>query len=100
MSNEFNKIMNENLIKQKEKENWIEKKLKDVLPKEEDLKDISKAMLAHNIVCLKDELDEITKERDTISKENDRLNNVNERLTKEVDRLSEENDNLSLIAKR
>lgn len=92
MSNEFNKIMNENLMKQKDKENWIEKKLKDVLPKEEDLKDISKAMLAHNIVCLKDELDEITKERDAISKEN-------ERLTNEVDRLSEENSNLSLVAK-
>lgn len=92
MSNEFNKIMNENLMKQKDKENWIEKKLKDVLPKEEDLRDISKAMLAHNIVCLKDELDEITKERDAISKEN-------ERLTQEVDRLSEENSNLSLVAK-
>ena len=75
MSNneEFNKIMNQNLERQKQKENWIEKKLKDVLPKEEDLKDISKVMLAHNIVCLRDELDEITDERDIISKENERL---------------------------
>ena len=90
MSNneEFNKIMNQNLERQKQKENWIEKKLKDVLPKEEDLKDISKVMLAHNIVCLRDELDEITDERDIISKEN-------ERLKKDNDRLSEENTNLT-----
>ena len=92
MSNneEFNKIMNQNLERQKQKENWIEKKLKDVLPKEEDLKDISKVMLAHNIVCLRDELDEITDERDIISKEN-------ERLKKDNDRLSEENTNLTLL---
>ena len=95
MSNneEFNKIMNQNLERQKQKENWIEKKLKEVLPKEEDLKDISKVMLAHNIVCLRDELDEITDERDIISKEN-------ERLQKDVERLSEENSNLSLLLKR
>ena len=74
-------------------ENWIEKKLKDVLPKEEDLKDISKVMLAHNIVCLRDELDEITDERDIISKEN-------ERLKKDNDRLSEENTNLTLLINR
>ena len=95
MSNneEFNKIMNQNLERQKQKENWIEKKLKDVLPKEEDLKDISKVMLAHNIVCLQDELDEITDERDIISKEN-------ERLKKDNDRLSEENTNLTLLINR
>tara|TARA_A100001035_G_scaffold111347_1_gene87326 strand:- start:57 stop:344 length:288 start_codon:yes stop_codon:yes gene_type:complete len=95
MSNneEFNKIMNQNLERQKQKENWIEKKLKDVLPKEEDLKDISKVMLAHNIVCLRDELDEITDERDIISKEN-------ERLKKDNDRLSEENTNLTLLINR
>jgi hypothetical protein len=95
MSNneEFNKIMNQNLERQKQKENWIEKKLKDVLPKEEDLKDISKVMLAHNIVCLRDELDEITDERDIISKEN-------ERLRKDNDRLSEENTNLTLLINR
>ena len=92
MSDEFNKILNEQKEKDAKKIGWIEKKIMDQLPKEEDLKDISKAMLAHNIVCLKDELEEITKERDTISKEN-------ERLTNEVDRLSEENSNLSLIAK-
>ena len=95
MSNngEFNKIMNQNLERQKQKENWIEKKLKEVLPKEEDLKDISKVMLAHNIVCLRDELDEITDERDIISKEN-------ERLKKDNDRLSEENTNLTLLINR
>jgi len=95
MSNneEFNKIMNQNLERQKQKENWIEKKLKEVLPKEEDLKDISKVMLAHNIVCLRDELDEITDERDIISKEN-------ERLRKDNDRLSEENTNLTLLINR
>ena len=95
MSNneEFNKIMNQNLERQKQKENWIEKKLKEVLPKEEDLKDISKVMLAHNIVCLRDELDEITDERDIISKEN-------ERLQRDVERLSEENSNLSLLLRR
>ena len=95
MSNneEFNKILNQNLERQKQKENWIEKKLKEVLPKEEDLKDISKVMLAHNIVCLRDELDEITDERDIISKEN-------ERLKKDNDRLSEENTNLTLLINR
>lgn len=95
MSNneEFNKIMNQNLERQKQKENWIEKKLKEVLPKEEDLKDISKVMLAHNIVCLRDELDEMTDERDIISKEN-------ERLKKDNDRLSEENTNLTLLINR
>ena len=95
MSNneEFNKILNQNLERQKQKENWIEKKLKEVLPKEEDLKDISKVMLAHNIVCLRDELDEMTDERDIISKEN-------ERLQRDVERLSEENSNLSLLLRR
>ena len=86
MSDEFNKIMNQNLERQKKKENWIEKKLKEVLPKEEDLKDISKVMLAHNIVCLRDELDEITDERDVLAKENERL--------------YEENRNLEVLLKR
>ena len=80
-------------LKKEAELNWIEKKIKENLPKEEDLKDITKVMLAHNIACLKDKLDEITDERDVIAKEN-------ERLTKEVDRLSEENSNLTLIAKR
>jgi len=93
MSEEFNKLLAEQIDKQHKKENWIDKKLKEVLPKEEDLKDISKVMLAHNIVCLKDELDEITDERDIISKEN-------ERLQKDNDRLSEENSNLSILLKR
>ena len=73
MSKEFNKILNENLERQRRKENWIEEKLKTVLPKEEDLKDISKVMLAHNIVVLQDQLDEMTDERDIISSENTRL---------------------------
>ena len=57
----------------KRKANWIEKKIKEVLPKEEDLKDISKVALAHNVVMITDQLQEITDERDIIAKENDRL---------------------------
>jgi FtsZ-binding cell division protein ZapB len=79
--------------KMKAEYGWIEEKIKATLPKEEDLKDISKVMLAHNIVCLKDELDVITDERDIVTKEN-------ERLQKENDRLSEENANLTTLLKR
>lgn len=80
MSDEFNKILNDQKEKDAKKISWIEKKILDQLPKEEDLKDISKAMLAHNIVCLKDELDEIKKERDLIAKENERLTEENSNL--------------------
>ena len=80
MSDEFNKILNEQKEKDSKKISWIEKKILEQLPKEEDLKDISKAMLAHNIVCLKDELDEIKKERDLIAKENERLTEENSNL--------------------
>ena len=71
------KLVNQELKKvedkQKSDDNWIEKRLKEILPKEEDLKDITKVMLAHHIGVLQDKLDEMTDERDVISKENERL---------------------------
>ena len=79
-------------LKKEAEVSWIEKKIKENLPKEEDLKDISKVMLAHNIACLKDELDVITDERDIVTKEN-------ERLQKDNDRLIEENSNLTTLLK-
>ena len=58
-------------------EGWIEKIIKQNMPKEEDLKDISKSMLAHNLSVKIDELKTITEERDTLSKENERLTEEN-----------------------
>ena len=75
-----NKIIEKVSLKQKSDVNWIEKRLKEVLPKEEDLKDISKVMLAHHITVLQDQLDEITDERDLIDKDNKRLTEENSNL--------------------
>ena len=57
--------------------NWIKKEIKKRLPKEKDLKNISKVMLAHNIDILKEELREITSERDFIYEENKKLTKEN-----------------------
>ena len=61
-------------------EGWIEKVLKKNMPKEEELKDISKQMLAHNLSVKSDELKTITEERDTLAKENERLTEENSNL--------------------
>ena len=61
-------------------EGWIEKVIKKHLPKEEELKDISKQMLAHNLSVKIDELKTITEERDTLAKENERLTEENSNL--------------------
>ena len=75
-----NKLIEKITNKQKSDENWIEKRLKEILPKEEDLKDISKVMLAHHISVLQDQLDEITDERDILDKDNKRLTEENSNL--------------------
>ena len=62
--------------------NWIKKEIKKRLPKEKDLKNISKVMLAHNIDILKEELREITAERDFIYEENKKLTKENLELLK------------------
>tara|TARA_R100001440_G_scaffold39962_1_gene59555 strand:- start:87 stop:323 length:237 start_codon:yes stop_codon:yes gene_type:complete len=67
-------------------DNWIDKVIKKNLPKEEELKDISKQMLAHNLSMKIDELKTITEERDELAKENARL--------------SEENSNLETLLKK
>jgi len=80
----ISKLVNEELKKvddkQKSDENWIEERLKKIMPKEKDLEDISKVMLAHHIVCLQDALDDTVDERDIISKENERLTEENSNL--------------------
>ena len=80
----ISKLVNEELKKvddkQKSDENWIEERLKKIMPKEKDLEDISKVMLAHHIVCLQDALDDAVDERDIISKENERLTEENSNL--------------------
>ena len=75
-----NKIIEKVSMKHKSDVNWIEKRLKEILPKEEDLKDISKVMLAHHISVLQDQLDEITDERDILDKDNKRLTEENSNL--------------------
>lgn len=90
-----NKIIEKVSLKDKSDVNWIEKRLKEVLPKEEDLKDISKVMLAHRISCLEEELKEIIEERDEIAEENRRLteeNNNLETLLKNKNELSDQTD--------
>tara|TARA_E500000318_G_scaffold68229_2_gene63013 strand:+ start:512 stop:790 length:279 start_codon:yes stop_codon:yes gene_type:complete len=75
-----NKLKEKIEEKKKKDLNWIEEKIKNSLPKEEDLKDISKQMLAHNIGILEEKLKTITKERDDISDENKRLTEENSNL--------------------
>lgn len=67
------------LINQAE-QSWLEKKVNQLLPKEDELKEISKSMLAHRISCLEEELKEITEERDEIAEENRRLTEENNNL--------------------
>ena len=62
--------------------NWIKKEVEKKLPKAKDLKNISKVMLAHNIVILKEELREIIAERDFIYEENKKLIRENLELLK------------------
>ena len=62
--------------------NWIKKEVEKKLPKAKDLKNISKVMLAHNIVILKEELREIIAERDFIYEENKKLTKENLELLK------------------
>ncbi len=80
----ISKLVNQELKKvddkQKSDENWIEERLKKIMPKEKDLQDISKVMLAHHIVCLQDALDDATDERDILYKENERLTEENSNL--------------------
>ena len=61
-------------------EGWINKVIKQNMPSEESLKDISKQMLAHNLSVKIDELKTITEERDTLAKENERLTEENSNL--------------------
>ncbi len=87
-------------------EGWINKVIKQNMPTEESLKDISKPMLAHNLAMKEDELKVITEERDTLAKDNTQLDkDVSdyklqvEQLKKEVSRLSEERDNFETLLK-
>ena len=87
-------------------EGWINKVIKQNMPTEESLKDISKQMLAHNLAIKVDELKVITEERDTLAKDNTQLDrDVSlyqievEQLKKEVNRLSEERDNFETLLK-
>ena len=87
-------------------EGWINKVIKQNMPTEESLKDISKQMLAHNLAIKVDELKVITKERDTLAEDNTKLDRdvglyqiEVEQLKKEVNRLSEERDNFETLLK-
>lgn len=88
------------------KKNWIEEATAKNIPSEESLKDISKSALAHNIICLKDELSVITGERDDIDQEckelSDEIQSLkldNLALDKDIQLYKTENDQLQIVIK-
>lgn len=68
--------------------------------KEEELKDISKSALVHNIVIEKDAKDEIIKERDEIYEENERLHKQVEFLSKKCREAGLIKDNFKFVLER